>query len=407
MSVAPVSLAPGKTRDGKALLAATAGYAMDGFDLLVLGFMLEPISAELGLDRAQAAALFTWTLIGAVGGGLLFGLLSDRFGRVRTLSWSILVFAAFTGLCAFARTYEELLLCRALAGVGLGGEFGLGMALVAETWPAEKRARACSYVGVGWQAGVLAAALVTPLLLPHIGWRGVFLVGVAPSLCAFAVRRHVEEPPLFAARPAARHFLRPMGLLVKDAATTRLTLAILFLCIVQNFGYYGVMVWLPSYLSGAFGFSLTKTGLWTSVTVIGMALGALLFGHVADRLGRKPAFLAYQLGAVVMIPLYAHLADPWALLVGGAAMGFFVNGMIGGYGALMSEVYPTEARATAENLLFNLGRGVGGGAGPIVIALLAERFSFASAIGFLALIYLADMAATALLIPEKRGAALH
>lgn len=390
----------------KALLAATVGYAMDGFDLLVLGFMLEAISAEFGLDRAQAAALFTWTLVGAVAGGLLFGLLSDRFGRVRTLSWSILVFAVFTGLCAFARNYQELLLYRSFAGLGLGGEFGLGMALVAETWPAEKRARACSYVGIGWQAGVLAAALLTPLLLPHIGWRGVFLVGVIPSLAAFVVRQSVDEPEIYLERKKSEHFLTPVRLLFKDARTTMISLGVLFLCSVQNFGYYGVMVWLPSYLSGAFGFSLTKTGLWTSVTVLGMALGALVFGHVADWLGRKPAFIAYQFGAFLTIPLYANLSDPWALLAGGAVMGFFVNGMIGGYGALMSELYPTEARATAENLLFNLGRGVGG-FGPIVIATLAERFSFAHAISLLALAYVAAIAVTALLIPEKRGVALR
>jgi len=393
-------------REKKALLAATAGYAMDGFDLLVLGFMLEPISTEFGLDRSQAAALFTWTLIGAVGGGALFGLLSDRLGRVRTLSWSILFFAVFTGLCAFARNYQELLLYRTFAGVGLGGEFGLGMALVAETWPAEKRARACSYVGMGWQLGVLAAALVTPLLLPHIGWRGVFLVGVIPSFAAFIVRRHVDEPPIYLEGKKGAGLLTPVAQLFKDAKTFKISMGVLFLCIVQNFGYYGVMVWLPSYLSGVFGFSLTKTGLWTGVTVIGMALGAFAFGHIADRWGRKPAFLAFQFGAFVAIPVYAHLANPAALLLGGAAMGFFVNGMIGGYGALISELYPTEARATAENLLFNLGRGIGG-VGPVVIAILAERFSFSYAISFLALAYVADMGVTAFLIPERRGVELH
>jgi MFS family permease len=390
----------------KALVAATAGYAMDGFDLLVLGFMLEPISIEFGLDRSQGAALFTWTLLGAVCGGLLFGLLSDRFGRVRTLSWSILFFAVFTGLCAFARNYQELLFYRTFAGVGLGGEFGLGMALVAETWPAARRARACSYVGIGWQAGVLAAALVAPLLLPHIGWRGVFLVGVIPSVAAFIIRRSIEEPPIFLHQRKSGGFLTPVRLLFKDKDTSRISLGVLFLCIVQNFGYYGVMVWLPTYLSGEFGFSLTKTGLWTAVTVIGMACGAFAFGYAADLLGRKPAFLAYQFGAFVMIPVYANLTDEWALLAGGAVMGFFVNGMIGGYGALIAELYPTQVRATAENLLFNLGRGVGG-AGPLVIAILAQRLSFAHAIGFLAFIYLADMAATALLIPERRGSQLR
>jgi MFS family permease len=379
---------------------------MDGFDLLILGFMLEPISADLGLDRAQAAGLVTWTLIGAVGGGLLFGVLSDRYGRVRVLSWSILVFALFTGLCAFARGYGDLLLYRTLAGFGLGGEFGLGMALVAETWPAGMRARACSYVGLGWQAGVLMAALLAPALLPHIGWRGVFLVGVIPSLVAFAIRRHVEEPEIFRAAAQKRDLTAPLRLLVADAATTRASLGMVILCTVQNFGYYGLMVWLPTYLSSQFGFSLSKSALWTIFTVVGMAAGVLVFGHMADRYGRRPAFVTFQLGAFSMVLLYAQLSDPWALLVAGAVMGLFVNGMIGGYGALLSELYPTEARATAENVLFNIGRGIGGW-GPVVIAALAARYSFGHAIALLAGIYLVDIAATLLLIPERRGVPLH
>jgi MFS family permease len=142
---------------------------MDGFDLLILGFMLPAVALELHLDGAQSGALVTWTLVGAVLGGVLFGMLSDRFGRVRVLSWTIMLFALGTGLCAFARGYTDLLLYRTLAGIGLGGEFGIGMALVAEAWPPAYRARASSWVGLGWQGGVLAAALLTPLLLPRIG----------------------------------------------------------------------------------------------------------------------------------------------------------------------------------------------------------------------------------------------
>src|SRR3981189_1983419 len=142
----------------KALAAATIGYAMDGFDLLILGFMLRAISADLHLTPAQAGSLVTWTLIGAVAGGILFGILSDYYGRVRVLTWTILLFAVFTGLGAMAQGYWDLLIYRTIAGLGLGGEFGIGMTLVAETWPARHRARGCAYVALGWQAGVLAGA---------------------------------------------------------------------------------------------------------------------------------------------------------------------------------------------------------------------------------------------------------
>ena len=390
----------------KALAASTIGYAMDGFDLLILGFMLRAISADLGLTPPQAGSLITWTLIGAVVGGILFGILSDYYGRVRVLTWTILLFAVFTGLCAFAQGYWDLLIYRTIAGLGLGGEFGIGMALVAETWPPKLRARACSYVALGWQAGVLCAALVTPLLLPSIGWRGMFIVGLIPGVVAFAVRWYVGEPKIFTDRVAKPRSMAPLRMLVKDAATTKVSLGMFILCSVQNFGYYGVMIWLPSYLSTRFGFGLTQSALWTAVTICGMAFGIWMFGVFADKVGRRPALLTFQAGAFVMVLVYSQLTDANALLIGGAIMGMFVNGMLGGYGALLSELYPTEARATAENVLFNLGRGVGG-FGPVVVGALVVSYSFTVAIALLATIYLLDIVATLLLIPEKKGQPLE
>jgi MFS family permease len=386
----------------KALAASAVGYAMDGFDFLILGFMLSAIAKDLGLGPTAGASLATFTLIGAVIGGFVFGILADRYGRVRVLSLTILIFAAFTGLSAFAQGYWDLVAYRTIAGLGLGGEFGIGMALVAEAWPASQRARASSYVGLGWQAGVLAAALITPVLLPLIGWRGMFLVGLVPALASFVIRRSVGEPDLFVRNKAAGF---PVRLLVKDAATAKVSLGMFILCSVQNFGYYGLMIWMPNYLARQFGFSLTQSALWTAVTILGMGFGIWLFGELADRIGRRPIFIAYQIGAFVMVLVYSQLTNPTALLIGGAIMGLFVNGMLGGYGALMSELYPTNARATAQNVLFNLGRGVGG-FGPVVIASLAGAYSFSAAIALLAIIYLVDLAATYFLIPERKGMAL-
>jgi MFS family permease len=400
------SRAAGLDYSRKALVASAAGYAMDGFDFLILGFMLNAIRADLGLSQTEVASFATWTLVGAVIGGIGFGMLSDRFGRVRVLSWTILLFAVFTGLSALARGYWDLAFYRFVAGMGLGGEFGIGMALVAEAWPAAKRARVSSYVGLGWQAGVLVAALATPLLLPVIGWRGMFLVGLVPAIASFVIRRAVGEPEVFVQRAAPLAMSARLALLVKDRATTRISLGMLILCSVQNFGYYGVMIWLPSYLSTRFGFGLTQSALWTAVTICGMAFGIWMFGIFADKVGRRPALLTFQAGAFVMVLVYSQLTDANALLIGGAIMGMFVNGMLGGYGALLSELYPTEARATAENVLFNLGRGVGG-FGPLVVGALVVSYSFTVAIALLATIYLLDIVATLFLIPEKKGQPLE
>jgi MFS family permease len=390
----------------KALLGSTLGYAMDGFDLLILGFMLRVIASDLGFGPAQGATLVTATLIGAVIGGIVFGMLSDRMGRVRVLTWTILLFAVFTGMCALAQGYWDLLIYRTIAGLGLGGEFGIGMALVAEVWPASKRARVSSYVGLGWQLGVFAAAIVTPTLLPVIGWRGMFAIGILPAIAAYFIRYNLHEPDVFVERTAGTPTTSlPISLLVKDVATTKISIGMVILCSVQNFGYYGVMIWLPNYLSSRFGFGLAQSATWTAVTIAGMAVGIFVFGHVADRLGRRPAFITYMLGAAIMVVVYSKLTDPTVLLIGGAVMGLFVNGMLGGYGALMSELYPTTARATAQNVLFNVGRAIGG-FGPIVVSAVAAAYGFDTAIALLALLYLADMLAFLLLIPDRRGAEL-
>ncbi|WP_078503742.1 MFS transporter [Streptomyces sulphureus] len=388
----------------KAVVASSLGYAMDGFDLLILGFALSAISAELHLGHTQAGSLATITLFGAVLGGVVFGMLADRFGRVKMLTYSVVFFAVFTGLTAVATGFTEIAVFRFLAGVGIGGEFGIGMTLAAESWPARKRARATAMVGLGWQAGVLLAALVSAPVLTHWGWRGLFLIGAVPAVVAIVFRSRLHEPDTFTQFKDAqqgRPQKVPLKLLVADSRTTRATIGVLVLTTVQNFGYYGIMIWLPTYLEDRFGYSLTKSSAWTAVTVVGMAIGVLLFGQLADRLGRRKAFWIFQCGAAVSVLAYSQLVSPWALMIGGAIMGAFANGMIGGYGVLMAELYPTAVRSTAQNILFNVGRAIGGLA-PVVVALVASSLGLGTAIGMLAVIYVLDMAAM-LLIPDRQA----
>jgi MFS family permease len=229
----------------------------------------------------------------------------------------------------------------------------------------------------------------------------MFLLGVLPALVAFAVRRLLHEPEIFVRRHAARK-QNSFSLLVKDGQTIRTTIGIAILCAVQNFAYYGLMVWLPTYLATSLGFSLTKSGLWTAVTVLGMAFGIWLCGQLSDRVGRRPVFLIFQIGALVMVFFYSRISQASMLLWVGAIMGTFVNGLNGGIGALMSEAYPTVARATAQNTLWNIGRAIGA-LGPLAVGVLAAKYTFHAAIALLASVYFLDIFATLFLIPELRG----
>ncbi|SMX76326.1 benzoate transport [Brevibacterium iodinum ATCC 49514] len=413
----------------KALFAAAVGYGLDGFDLLILSFALSGIITSFGLSDVQAGSLSTITLLGAVVGGIVFGALADRHGRVRVLTWTVLIFAVFTGLSALAQGYWDLAAYRFIAGIGIGGEFGIGMALAAEAVRADQRARATSWVGVGFQLGVFAAAVVSAPVIALWGWRALFVIGLFPAIFALIIRRGIDEPEAFvkaqkyteklaedADRDAAQisggsgqvglpeSFGAKIAALVKDRETVKITLALTILTSVQNFGYFGIITWLPNYLSEQMDLGVTKGSLWTAVTVMGMLAGILIFGQVADRLGRRPAFWIFQSGAIVSILAYSQFTDPTALLAGGLFMGAFANGMLGGHGALLAELYPTAIRATAQNVIFNIGRAVGGLA-PVVIALLAGHLGFGFALALLPTIYVIQFLAM-FLIPERRGHSL-
>ena len=398
-----------------ALFAAAVGYGLDGFDLLILSFALSGIIASFGLSDVEAGSLSTITLLGAVVGGIVFGALADRHGRVRVLTWTVLIFAVFTGLSALAQGYWDLAAYRFIAGIGIGGEFGIGMALAAEAVRADQRARATSWVGVGFQLGVFAAAVVSAPVIALWGWRALFVIGLVPAVFAFVIRRGVEEPETFVraqergekadgAGSTPISFGAKIAALVKDGETVKITLALTILTSVQNFGYFGIITWLPNYLSEQMDLGVTKGSLWTAVTVVGMLAGILIFGQVADRLGRRPALWIFQAGAIVTILAYSQFTDPTALLAGGFFMGAFANGMLGGHGALLAELYPTAIRATAQNVIFNIGRAVGGLA-PVVIALLAGHLGFGFALALLPIIYLIQFLAM-FLIPERRGHSL-
>lgn len=386
----------------KTLWASTVGYAMDGLDMMILSFTMPLIMAYFSINPAEAGSISTITLLGAVIGGIVFGILADKYGRVRVFTWTILIFSVFTGLCALSPNMETLMVFRFLAGLGLGGEFGIGMTLVSEAWPKKYRSRATSIVAVGFQLGIVLATLSVLIISPSFGWQGVFVAGVVPALLAFWSRKNLEEPEQWLQLKHDKKNKIAIGDLFSSSRTTATTIGLIIATSVQNFGFYGIMTWMPTMLANELGYTFNKTSVWTVVTIVGMIIGIIVFGILADKIGRKPSYLIFLLSAAVIIWIYFQQSTPIVLLVLGGVLGFFVNGMMGGYGALLAEHYSTEARSTAENVIFNVGRAVAGFA-PLIIGYISLNHSLSYALSLLSGIYVLSALSFIFLIPETKG----
>lgn len=394
----------------KSLFAAQAGWALDAMDFLLFTFALRAIQKEFALQDSAMGLLTSVALVSAAAGGILFGRLADRFGRVRAMTWSILIYSGATALLATSSSVFELVLWRAVLGIGMGGEWSAGSVLVSETWPAEHRAKAMGLMQSGWALGALAAAGLSALFLERYGWRVLFLVGAFPALVAFVVRRSVREPEMWTAskgreRPRApvfRLLFRP-PLLEKTLLATSVASCVLI-------AYWGLFSWLPSFLAtpvaqGGAGLTLTRSATWMVLVQIGALAGYLSFGLIADRIGRRPAFTFFMIGASIVVPLYAMAPSVAVLTFVGPLVGFFGSGYFSLFGALFSELFPTPIRATAQGFCYNAGR-LASAVAPFAIGVAAAKSGLGFAIGVNASFF----AVAAILIwflPETRGSELE
>ena len=395
----------------RALVAASMGWALDAFDVMLFSLVLASVIAELGLTKAQAGALGSVTLLGGAAGGLIFGHIADRFGRTRAMIASVLLYSVFTAACGLSQTLWQFAIFRALLGLGMGGEWASGAALVSETWPAAHRGRALGFMQSAWAVGFAAAALVVGVVMPRWGWRAVFFVGILPALFTLWVRRNVDEPAVWKARRAsiatgataapvhrfADIFRGPM---------LRLTAALTFMNACALFGWWALNGWIPAYLSlpqGQGGLALgTATMSWFIVAMqVGMWLGYVSFGYITDVLPRKRVYVAYLVMASVLLPIYGSMKIPVVLLLLGPLVAFFGTGFFSGFGGVTAEVYPTGIRATAQGFTYNLGR-VASAAAPFTIGTLATSHGFSVAFTVAGAVYLLGALAWAF-IPETRG----
>jgi MFS family permease len=396
------------------LLMSWAGWVFDFYDLILYTFLLIPIGKELNLSNVQLSFILGASLAATAIGGVVFGVLSDRYGRKSVLQWTILTYSVGTFLSGLAPTLELLVVFRVITGLGVGGEWATGQTYVGETFPAHVRGRYGAFMQTGAPIGVALASVVGGLIAPQVGWRASFLVSVLPAILVIYIRKRLPESDIWLERrrlaalergSADEPSQRSRFILLFSPSYRRLFLLALVLAIFDMSAYWFTYSWLPGYLTQERQFTMTKSALWILVTQAGGFLGYSTFGFVADRLGRRPAYSIYSvimaIGLAMITLLWNTIAAfPAFILVFMFLVGFG-TGMFGGYGPLFSELFPTTIRNTAMGSAFNLARGVQFFT-PVVIALIAQKYGLSGGI-FLAALFALLTGAWIWTFPETKG----
>ncbi|MCT0165269.1 MFS transporter [Lactobacillus helveticus] len=381
----------GLSKNQKWVIASTSsGFALENMDVLFLSFAMSSMIADLHLSGGAAGLISSITNLGMLVGGIYFGILGDKIGRVKTFSHTVLIFAIATALMAFANNIYEIYALRFLAGIGAGGEYGVGIALIAENFKSHQIGKMTSIAAVGGQIGAIIAALVAAWIIPHLGWHMLFLVGIVPVVLTVFIRKHLHESDQFLAAKNNEKGSLLTDVVKKMFSTPRLALQSLGLMVmmaVQIAGYFGLMNWLPTIVQKQLNLNVSSSSLWMIATIIGMSVGMMTFGSIFDYFGPRRAFAIFLIGSAVMVYVLALAQNMASLLVIGAVMGFFSNGMFGGYGAVISRLYPTEIRSSANNIIVNVGRAIGGFSS-VVIGILMDRYSLTVVMGFLSALYI-------------------
>jgi MFS family permease len=386
----------------KALVAAAMGWLLDAFDVMLYALILTSVIKDLGLTTAQGGLMASLTLGASAVGGLIFGVLADKLGRTRALSLSILLYSVFTFACGFAQNLWQLATFRILLGLGMGGEWASGATLVSETWPEKHRGKALGIMQSCWAIGYGLAAIVVAIVLPRFGWRAVFFAGIIPALFTLWIRRSVREPEMWVranvsgAASAAGRAKYPLRIALFLTAMNAATM----------FAWWGLNIWVPSYLSspttsGGIGLSTGTMAMFIVAMQVGMWLGYVSFGFIADAFGRRPTYISYLLIAALLVWYYGFAREPWILLVLGPFVAFFGTGYFSGFGAVASELFPTSIRATALGVTYNSGRLLSAIA-PFIVGTTVQSRGFGAAFTYTAVAFIVA-AALWLGIPETKG----
>lgn len=383
-----------------ALIAAIIASGTDDLNVMFLSFSMSSIISQLGITSVAAGWIATITNLGMLAGGLLFGVLADRWDKMKVFYLTIITFSIATALIFFTPNIQYLYLLRFIAGIGVGGEYGVAISIMAGLVPAKQLGRISSLNGIVGQIGSIAAALLAGLIVPTLGWRGLFLFGILPILVVIWAKLTINEDELginadevvednIEVAPAEKASIKD---LFKTPGQTYQTLILMVMTTVQIAGYFGMMNWLPTIMQEQVGVSVSGSSSWMVTTILGMCLGMLTFGQILDRLGPRLSYGVYLIASAVSVYLFTFANSALTILIGGAIVGFFVNGMFAGYGAMISRLYPFKINAIANNTILNVGRAVGGFSS-VIIGMILDASGVRMVMLFLAGLYMVSFVA--------------
>ena len=351
-----------------AILACYLGWTLDAFDFFILIFVFPDIAQTFGVEHTSVTYAVWLTLAMRPVGAFLFGILADRFGRRPTLMLDIICYSVLGFASGFVSSLGMLYLVRALFGIAMGGEWGVGASLTMETIPPSTRGLISGLLQAGYPSGYLLASIVYALLFDHIGWRGMFMIGALPALLVLFVRSGVDESPAWLERkPNAKQIVLSVG--------RHLPLFIFVVLLMTAFNFYshGTQDSYPVFLKVQHKFNSQIVGTIAAIASIGAILGGLVFGQISQQIGRRKAIVIAALVSILVIPIWAFSQSPWILAVGAFFMQFLVQGAWGVIPAHLNELSPPEVRGTFPGFAYQLGNFFAA-ANLTIQAMLADHF---------------------------------
>ncbi|OIN52293.1 MFS transporter [Pseudomonas azotoformans] len=370
------------------------GLLIDGADLMLLSYSLSSLKAEFGLTSVEAGSLGSFTLAGMAIGGIYGGWACDRFGRVKTVVWSIVLFSVGTAILGMTHSYWQFASTRFFASLGLGALYVACNTLMAEYVPTRYRTTVLGTLQAGWSVGYIVATLLAGWILPEHGWRWLFYVAIIPVILAVLMQRLVPEPQAWLTARAERAREKANGtrqalknkpdgmfkLIFSDPKASRMFLLWALTAGFLQFGYYGVNNWMPSYLESELGMNFKSMTSYMVGTYAAMIFGKILAGLAADRLGRRTVFAVGALGTAIFLPVIVLFQSPanilWMLVV----FGFLYGIPYGVNATYMTESFEAKFRGSAVGGAYNIGR-IGAAVAPAAIGFLASHGSIG--MGFL------------------------